>query len=137
MDIRECIEKRWLLKEQPKKDVIEKELKEAEYDLKRAQNALKEKDYKWTIIMSYYGMFHSGKAICFKEGYREKKHLAVLIVLEDISKKGLLEEKFITYFKAAMSEREGADYRYSYSKEDAEELLTIALEFNARIKQLL
>lgn len=137
MNVQDCIDRGWLLKEQPKSDVIEKELKEAEYDLKRAANALKEKDCKWTIVMSYYSMFHSAKALCFKEGYREKKHIAVLVVLEDLNKKGKLEGKFVTYFRAAISERENADYRYSYSEEDAKELYNIAGSFNQRAKDLL
>lgn len=51
MDVKECLENKWLVQEQPKKDLIDKELKEAEYDLKRAENALKQSDYKWAIIM--------------------------------------------------------------------------------------
>lgn len=82
-------------------------------------------------------MFHSAKAVCFKQGYREKRHFAVLVVLEDLNKKGKIEVKFVNDFGAAISAREGADYRYSYSKERAEQSLKIAKEFNEKIIVLL
>ena len=88
-----------------------------------------EEDYKWCIVKCYYSMFHAAKAILFKLGYTEKKHIAVLIVLEELNKQGKLESRFITNFKASMSARQDADYHYSYSKETAEHEITIAKEF--------
>jgi len=73
----------------------------------------------------------------FKLGYIEKRHIAVLIVLEELNKKGKIESRFITNFKASMSAREDADYHYSYSKETAEYELGIAKEFLEEIKRLL
>ena len=137
MDINECLDKGYLVKERISQDLVDKEVKESEYDLNKAKNALKEKDYKWTIIKGYYSMFHSAKAVCFKIGYREKRHAAVLIVLEELNKKGKLEIKYVNDFKAALSARESADYRYAYTKESALEILEICEEFNNKIIKLL
>ena len=137
MDTEECLNKGYLVKEVISRDLIEKEIKESEYDFKKAKQAFRDKDYKWTIIKCYYSMFHSAKAVCFKLGYREKRHFAVLIVLESLNKEGKLEIRFVNDFSATMSLREGADYRYAYSKERAENSLRIAKEFNLRMSQLL
>lgn len=137
MDIQTCLQKGYLLQEKPQSDLIEKEIREAQYDIERAAKALHEQDYKWCIIQAYYSMFHSGKAVCFHQGYREKKHIAVLVVLEDVYKQGKLEGRFVNDFKAAMSARESADYRYVYSKERAEQLVHLAEEFNQHIKEFL
>ena len=137
MDLDECLEKGYLVKESPAKDLVDKELKESEYDFKRAEIALKDLDYKWAIIKSYYSMFHSAKAICFKLGYREKRHVATLIILEYLNKEGKLEIKYINDFKAAISARESADYRYTYTKENASLMTGICKEFNKRILKLL
>ena len=137
MDIKECLEKGFLRKIDVDKRLIKKELAEAEYDLEKAEKTFGEKDFKWCIVKSYYSMFHSARAILFKLGYREKRHFAVSVVLEDLNKKGRLESKFINDFNAAISSREEADYHYTYSKEIAEHNLIIAKEFLEKIKRLL
>ena len=137
MDIKDCLERGYLALETPATDLIEKEIKESEYDLARAESALKDKDGKWAIIKSYYSMFHAAKAVCFKAGYREKKHLAILILLEELNKKGKLENKFVNYFTAAIQAREGADYHYNYSLDKAASLLHLAKEFNLGMKLLI
>lgn len=137
MNIKDCLEKGYLTKEGTQEDLIEKELKESGYDFSQAKKAFAEKDYKWAIIKTYYSMFHAGKAVCFKLGYREKKHFALLIVLEELNKEGKLEAEYLHYFEAAADSRESADYRYTYSRDTAEHSLKIAALFNQRIRSLL
>ncbi|HLD72902.1 MAG TPA: HEPN domain-containing protein [Candidatus Nanoarchaeia archaeon] len=137
MNLKECVERGFLVPEHFSKDLIEKELAESEYDYSRAQKAFADKDYKWAIIQCYYSMFHAAKALCFKQSYREKKHIALLILLEELSKEGKLEQKYVTYFGASVDSREEADYNYHYSSEIAQHNLKITLEFNLKIKQLL
>jgi len=137
MNIREAIEKRFLLKIKPDKKLIDKELKEVNYDFDKAGKAFKEEDYKWSIVKSYYSMFHAARAVLFNLGLREKRHFAVSVVLEDLNKKGKLESRFINDFNAAIQSREDADYHYIYSKESAENSLVIADDFIHQMKKLL
>ena len=137
MDIDECIEKRFLEKIKPATDLVEKELREAEYDIEKAENAFEDEDYKWCIVKAYYTIFHAARALLFKIGLREKSHFAIGIVLEDLNKQGKLEIKYINDFNAAVSSREDADYHYTYSKEIADHNLEIANEFLDRIKILI
>lgn len=127
--LKECLEKRFLVKSKSDEELSNKELNEAEYDLEKAEKALKDKDHKWCIVKCYYSMFHAAKAILCKEGYMEKKHIAIVVVLEELNKEGKIENKFVNDFKAAMSAREDADYHYSYSQETAEYDLEICKEF--------
>lgn len=137
MDIKECLEKGYLVKIKPKEDLIKKEIEEAEYDLDKARKAFDDEDYKWSIVMSYYTMFHAARALLFKLGFREKRHFAISVVLEELNKKGKIERKYINYFNAAISSREDADYHYTYSIRIAEDNLTIAEDFKEKIKELI
>ncbi len=121
----------------PDPKLVEKEMKEAEYDLGRANHALEEKDFKWCIVKSYYSMFHAAKAVLFSLGLKEKKHFAVQIVLEDLVKKGKLESIYLDYLSSAMEWREDADYRYSHSGETAMDIAENAGKFLSRMKGLL
>jgi len=136
MNLKNCLEKGYLVKEIVSGDLISKEFNESDYDLASAKKAIDEEDHKWAIIKCYYSMFHAAKAICFSLGYREKKHVALLIMLEELNKQGKLENEYITYFKAAIDSREGADYQYTYSQEIAQHNLKIATLFNSRLKKL-
>lgn len=137
MDLKECIEKGYLISVANAGDLVEKERKESDYDFSRAQKAFEENDFKWTIIKGYYSMFHAVKALCFKLGYQEKKHLALLILLEQLSKEGKLESKYVNYFNMAIGSREEADYHYHHSQEIAVHNLRLAESFNAKMKELL
>ncbi|MEA3343711.1 MAG: HEPN domain-containing protein [archaeon] len=99
-DIQGCLEKGYLRKIEPDPKIIEKELTEADYDLKRAKHALEEKDFKWCIIKSYYSMFHAARAVLFSLGLKEKRHFAVQVVLEDLIKKGKVESIYLDYFSS-------------------------------------
>lgn len=137
MNIGECVEKRFLLKIESDKKLVHKELKEADYDFKKAQKSFKEEDFKWAIVKGYYAMFHAARAVLFDLGFREKRHFAIGVVLEDLNKRGKLESRFVNDFNAGVQTREDADYHYVYSKEIAENSLIIADEFVHRMKELL
>jgi uncharacterized protein (UPF0332 family) len=137
MDIKECLKMEFLTRIKPDDKLIEKEIKESEYDLKRAATALEEGDAKWCIVQSYYSMFHAARAILFSLGYKERRHFAVQIVLEDIVGQGKIENIYLEYFSSAMDCREGADYHYRYSEEIAEDIIENAQKFLDRMKLLL
>lgn len=137
MKIDELIEKEYLIRIPIDKKLILKELKEAEYDLDKANIALKQKDFKWAIIKAYYSMFHAGRALLFSLGLKERRHFAVGMVLEQLSEDGKLESRYINDFRAAMSSREDADYRYVHSADTAMYIVDIAGEFLVRMKRII
>lgn len=136
MNISQAIEEKVLEKIQPDKKLVDKEFSESDYDFEKSQKAFEEEDYKWAIVKSYYSMFHSARGLLFKLGFKERRHFAINIVLEDLNRKGQLESIYLNDFKAAVSAREDADYHYDYSKESAKHILEIAEEFNDKMRKL-
>jgi len=136
MDIESCLREGFLQQIKVERDLIGKELGEAKYDIGKAKRALEEGDFKWSIVKSYYSMFHAARAVLFSLGFKERRHFAIRVVLEDLNMKGKLESKFISDFSAALGAREDADYRYTYSQETATYLLRAAGDFLARMKRL-
>jgi uncharacterized protein (UPF0332 family) len=136
MNIKKAIEEGIIEKIEPDAVLVKKELGESDYDFERACKIFEEQDYKWSIVQSYYSMFHAARAVLFKLGLKERRHVAVNIVLDDLNKKGKLESKYIYQFKAGVSAREDADYHYIYSEESASEIINIAEEFNEEMKKL-
>jgi uncharacterized protein (UPF0332 family) len=136
MDIESCLREGFLQPIKAERDLIKKEFEEAKYDLGKAERALEEDDSKWSIVKSYYSMFHAARAVLFSLGLKERRHFAIRVVLEDLSAKGKLENRFVSDFSAALEAREDADYRYTYSQETANYLLKAAGDFLARMKKL-
>ena len=134
MNIKDCLAKGYLKRIDPDFELASKEINEAKYDIEKAKKAFDDEDYKWCIIKAYYAMFHAAKAALFTSGYVEKRHIAVLIVLEEFEKEGRLSSISITDFKAAMTSREDADYHYSYSHKVAEQEIQAAIDFLDEIK---
>ena|SRR3989338_2247144 len=112
------------------KDMIDKEIEGAEYDLGKAKETFEKEDYKWATIQAYYSIFHSVRALVYKKGYREKSHFALLIAFKELYVNGkFIDRKFLDYFDDAMGLRESADYDLTFSKESAEQIISMAEEF--------
>lgn len=136
MNVEECLKKGFLKKIRVEKEIIEKEMKESERDLNDAKISFKTRKFKWSIIQSYYSMFHAARSVLFSLGFKERRHFAIAVVLEDLVKKKRLEQKFVSDFKAGIFTREEADYEADYSQDKAESLLKIAEEFTKRMRFL-
>ena len=83
LQFRRLLQERKLQRIQPKKDIVLREIKSAEYDIGKSKNSFEEEDYKWTIVQAYYSMFHAARALIYSKGYREKSHRACLIALKE------------------------------------------------------
>ncbi len=137
MKIDELTEKGFLTKIEKDQKLVQKELKEAKYDLEKARLSLEQKDFKWSSVKAYYSMFHAARAVLFSMGLKDRRHFAVGMVLEELTKKGKLELKFVDDFRAGMSAREDADYRHVYSTETAEYIVDISEDFLKRMKKII
>ena len=138
LEFQKALDKRRILPFSKGKMLIKKELKEALDDLNEAEDRLNNERYKYTIITSYYSMFHSVRALIYSKGYREKSHYYLLVALQTLFvDKGLLEEELAKDFHAAMVLREGADYHGEFSKEGAESSIESAAKFFQKVKAIL
>ena len=119
----------------PSRELCEKEMAEAEYDLSVAGKTLSEGDAKWAIVKAYYSMFHAAKGVLFLLGLKERSHRGIAEALEALCKEGRLEARFTNDYRAGMSAREGADYSYRHSSEVAGNAVAMAGEFVERMKK--
>lgn len=137
-EFQRCIDSRKLIFFKATTDMIEKELRSAEYDLTRAKDSLQDDDPKWATIQGYYAMFHIARALIFKQGYREKSHRCLVIAIQELYvDKGKLPVEYLDSFREAMDLREDADYGFIYSKDSANSIIKSASKFYEYAKQLL
>jgi len=105
-------------------ELIEKEIKEAYYDLKSAENSIENANYKWAIVQSYYSMFHAFRGLLFSRGYKEKSHTGLKYAIKSLFVDyGVINDNIFMDFGFAMKAREMADYSYIYDKEIAFNML--------------
>jgi uncharacterized protein (UPF0332 family) len=136
--LKRLLEQRRLLRAALGDEAIKTELDGAEYDLLRAKTSLEEADFKWATVKAYYSMFHAGRALLYRAGYREKSHAALLTALKELyAKPGKLDEASLDDFDNAMSLREEADYAMTSSEEGAVRVVRDAEKFIGRAKGLL
>ena len=137
-DFERCIKERRLTKIKSSKEMIQKEVESAEYDLERARNSLGEEDFKWAVVQSYYSMFHAAKAIVLKRGYREKSHFCLIVALRELYvKEDRLNAEMVENLELCKSLRHEADYGLTYHQESAETALKYAKEFLNEVLKLI
>lgn len=105
-------------------ELIKKEIKEARYDLKSAENSINQGNYKWAIVQSYYSMFHAFRGLLFSRGYKEKSHAGLKFAIKSLFvNNGIISDDIFASFDFAMKAREMADYNYIYDEELACDIL--------------
>jgi len=132
MNIEECYKNRMLRKipQDPKK--AKRSLEIAENKLKTAKEAFEKELYGPTIIYGYTSMFHSSRALLYKDGVQEKSHIClVYYIKENYSKK--IPPYLINSLNSFRKERHESLYGLDFieikkdaelSIHDAEQLLT-------------
>ena len=136
--LRRLLDGRRLLKAELGREAVEKELKGAEYDLRRARSSLNEVDFKWATVKAYYSMFHAARALLYNASYRERSHTALATALRELYvTPGRLTEEALSDFENAMDLREEADYTLTFSEEGARRVVRDAERFLIIAKDLL
>ncbi|MEW6295383.1 MAG: HEPN domain-containing protein [Candidatus Diapherotrites archaeon] len=138
MKIQDCIRKGWLKREEPNSKKAEQSIKISEAKLEEAEKALKADLIETTIVFSYMSMFHAARALLFKEGFREKGHVPILVFLEEKYEK-IIGKQLLYEFNSMRLERHESLYglQPEYFKDDAEHALKTARQFLSKIKELI
>lgn len=119
-------------------ELIEKEINEARYDLKSAENSINDENYKWAIVQSYYSMFHAFRGLLFSRGYREKSHNGLKFAIKTLFvNNGIISDYVFADFDFAMNAREMADYNYIYDEKIASNMLESTKKLIDEIENLL
>ena len=87
----ECFERRNLKKANPSTAKAKASLAIAENNLRDARIHRDNSMYNWALIASYASMFHSGRALLFRDGIKEKSHFCLALYVKE-KYKGTIEE---------------------------------------------
>ena len=138
MNMEECYKKRMLRKilKDPKK--AKRSLEIAENKLEIAKNTFEKELYGPTIIYSYTSMFHSSRALLYRDGIQEKSHIClVLYIKENYSNK--IPPYLINSLDSFRKERHETLYGLDFieTKEDAELSIHDAEQLLFTVKKIL
>lgn len=138
MNIQDCLEKGYLKKTNPDIDKANQSLKIAENKFDEALKSLEAELFESTIVFAYMAMFHSARALLFKEGFVEKSHLAVITFLKE-KYEHLLGKEIIYEFNTVRTARHDSLYGLdtNFSKNEAKHILGISQKFIDKIKSLI
>lgn len=137
-NVEDCFKFRLLRKIKPDTEKSKKSLEIAESRFARAKEALKLNIFDFVILESYMSMFHSARALLYKDGIQEKSHYAISVYLkEKYSSK--IPLPIINLLEIHRTERHEALYGLEYKpeKKDAELAINDAESFIKEIKKIL
>lgn len=135
-DFKECLDKGLIRKSAEVQNLAVRELDLADMDLKAAKQSLKARDAKWATVQAYYSMFHSGRALIYKQGYRERSHKCLLVAVREIYQGKGLSPDLIDAMQEARFLRENADYVGEASQDSAIHLVDAAKKISAAARKI-
>ncbi|TSC91680.1 MAG: HEPN domain-containing protein [Candidatus Berkelbacteria bacterium Licking1014_85] len=137
-EFKKCLERGKIKRFSPGKKLVGKELKLAEEDLKISLRSLSDGNYKWSIIQSYYSMFHSARALLYSKNYREKSHFCLIEAVRTLFvETGKIKVLLVESFLEAKNLREAADYYGDFSELNCKKLTKKAEEFLKAAREII
>ena len=82
-NLEDCFKFRLLRYIKPDKEKTKRSIEVSKQRLNEAEMAFKFKIFKYVILESYMAMFHSARALLYKDGIQEKSHFALFIYLKE------------------------------------------------------
>ena len=138
-NIDDCFERGLLRKVEPSRTKSEQSLLQARDWLSEAEKNLEAEALRSAISSSYLAVFHSDRAVLFRDGVREKSHYCIGLYLQKYVEDGTLEEEWPMLFDRIRSIRH-AD-QYSFQAKPLEEVVQagigLAERFIERMERLL
>lgn len=83
MRLEACFKKGFLKKIRPDADNAKRSLGIARSNIEDAVKNLKIECYRVVIISSYMSMFHTARAILYKDGIKERSHICIPVYLKE------------------------------------------------------
>jgi uncharacterized protein (UPF0332 family) len=137
MNIKKCFEQRMLRKITPDPKKAKRSLEIAESKLKTAKDAFKKELYGPTIIYGYTSMFHSSRALLYKDGIQEKSHFCLVLYIKEKYSKNI-PPYLINSLNSFRKERHETLYGLDFieTKKDAELAIHDAEQLLDTIKKI-
>ncbi len=141
MNLEECFSKGLLMKTRPDIEKARRSIETAEHKISLSKKEISAKIYEGAMISSYASMFHSGRALLFRDGVKERSHYAVYVYLKEKYRERI-GDALINEFSALRLQRHEILYGFSddgekIRKDDAENILSASNNFLSAIKAIL
>jgi uncharacterized protein (UPF0332 family) len=118
-------------------EVIQNEIAASDYDMDSARRDLGYRDYKWAIVKAYYSMLHMAKAYVRYKGFIITDHRCTYLYLEKCARGGEFDARYAIGYRGAIDSRWDADYGLKFDENTANEVMTVAADFNSKMKGLI
>ena len=83
MRLEDCFKERLLRKIKPDREKAKRSLEVAKGKLKMGKEALDKGLLDASLIYAYTSMFHSARALLYKDGIQEKSHVCIVLYLKE------------------------------------------------------
>ncbi len=136
---KECTEKGLLRKIPPSEENCIRSINNAKKWLREAEKSFRNSAYLSSLLGSYLAMFHSARAILFRDGYREKSHYCLARYLEEkYVKTGKLEKEWVELLDYYREIRHDNQYGLTFIvvQKEVKEALDSAKKFLKRIEEI-
>ncbi len=140
MNISDCVAEGLLVKIKPDPAKAKSSVEMAEHKLELAEKEFEKELFESAVISAYASMFHSSRALLFRDGYKERSHYAVFVfVNEKYSDK--IERKYLNELDSLRLQRHDLMYGIEKSAEvqevEAESSIQLAKGFLEAIRKII
>jgi len=138
MNTDELFKKKLLKKISIDLNKVRNSIKIAENKLERAKELFSSDFFQEAFVSAYTSIFHSSRALLYKQGIQEKSHFAVYSYIKN-KFSSLIPKKLIEAFSNYQLERHNIFYGFEseISKNKAENIILDAEEFLEKIQEIL
>jgi uncharacterized protein (UPF0332 family) len=138
----DCFRKGDLRKTQPSIAKASASLKLAKDNASDAAVHINNKMCKWAMIAAYTSMFHSARALLFKDGVKERSHFCMAIYVKE-KYTGAIESKYLNELNVLREQRHMIFYGdenlnvLDAEEEEADSAVKLAMGFLESVKKII
>lgn len=140
MNIEECLEQGLLAKTAPDAKKAASSVEMAVHKLELAEAEFSHGLFESAIISAYASMFHSGRALLFRDGLKERSHFAVYVYVNE-KYSGKIERKYLSELNSLRLQRHDLMYGLEKASEvqesNADTTIKMAGGFLKSVQKLL
>jgi len=140
MNTEQCLEQGLLAKSKPDQEKAKSSIEMAQHKLELAEAEFGHKLFESATISAYASMFHSGRALLFRDGFKERSHFAVHVYISE-KYGGKIERKYLNELNSLRLQRHGLMYGLEMNNEvqesDADTTIKTAEGFLQAIRKIL
>lgn len=129
-ELENCFKKRLLRRVEPSNEKSKLSIKQANEWLEESKLNFESGTYKSAQISTYLSLFHSARAVLFRDGIREISHYCIGIYLQKYVDSGNLEEEYVMLFDRMRSARNTDQYSFQIapSSEEVKQELNLQVD---------